>query len=191
MVTEYFVLGAALLLIALIFVPTLTTGSSPVPTSASVRRALLALLPIRLPGAPSGLVYELGSGWGGMAFALAKKYPDTTVIGYEISPVPWLFSRIRLLFFRQKNLQLKFANFQNQNLSDASLVLCYLLPGPMEKLRPKLESELMAGALVVSNSFAFRGWSALDDKMSNDMYNSHVYLYEAGNTKEPEPLDIF
>ena len=187
---EYFVLAAALLLIALIFVPTLTTGASPVPTSASVRRALLALLPERLPGAPSGVIYELGSGWGGMAFALARKYPDTAVIGYEISPIPWLVSRVRLIFSSHQNLQLKFANFHKRDLSDASLVLCYLLPEPMEKLREKLESELPPGALVVSNTFAFRGWSALDDKMSDDIYNSHVFLYEAGNTKEPEPLDI-
>lgn len=182
---ELFVLALALLIIAIVFVPTLVTGSSPVPTSGKVRDTIIQVLPERLPGSSGGVIYDLGSGWGGMAFALAKKYPDHQVMGLEVSPLPWCVARLHLLVHPHHNLKFQIADYNRRNLSDASLVLCYLLPEPMLKLRPKLEAELVPGALVVSNTFAFREWHALDDKMADDIYNSHVFLYEIGNTTAP------
>lgn len=184
MATEFLALTVALLLIALIFIPTVLTGASPVPTSGKVRAALLALAPERLPGGAEGRVYELGAGWGGMALALARKYPDRQVTGYEISPVPWAVARLRQMVFGQSNLRIVFADYRRSDLSDAALVLCYLTPEPMEKLRVKLERELKPGALVLSNTFSVRGWRPLDDKVCDDIYKSHVYLYEAGNTQD-------
>lgn len=182
---ELVTLALSLLIIAIVFIPTLVTGSSPVPTSRKVRRTILKVLPERLPGPKTGTIYDLGSGWGGMAFALADKYPNHQVIGYELSPLPWLMSRLHLWISGPKNLKFEITNYNRKSLSNAALVLCYLLPDPMEKLRPKLESELNSGVLVVSNTFAFRGWYALDDKMADDVYNSHVFLYEMGNTDDP------
>lgn len=184
MVVELFTLVMALFLIAIIFIPTLITGSSPVPTSSSVRKTVLGVLPKRLLGPPEGCVYDLGSGWGGMAVALAKKYPDRQIVGYEISPLPWLISKLRHMVFRHKNVQFKYGNFGKRDLSDAVLVLCYLIPKPMGDLQKKLEKELKTGALVVSNTFAFHAWRPLEYKTADDMYGSHVYLYEAGNTEK-------
>jgi len=182
---ELLSLSIALVAILSIFVPTVLTGSSPVPTSRAVRSDLIQLLPERLPErSRAQVIYELGSGWGGMAFALAKKYPEHSVIGYEISILPWLISQLRQLMSDQQNLQFRLANFNNHPLSDAALIMCYLLPVPMERLRHKLSEELTTGTLVVSNTFAFRGWSSLDDRIADDIYKSHVYLYEIGSTSE-------
>ena len=179
---ELLTLGLALFIVALIFIPTLRTGASPVPTSRRMQKALLSLLPEHLPCDPQGVIYELGSGWGGLAFAVAKKYPKTTVVGYEISLLPWLYALLRKSFQPQKNLHFTLSNFLNRDLSNGVLVLCYLLPKPMDQLRIKLEDELALGALVASNTFAFRGWRPVDEKTADDMYASHVFLYEAGNT---------
>jgi hypothetical protein len=178
MISEPLALGLALFFIALIFVPTLSTGASPVPTTRRMRKALLTLLPEHLPGNSGDVIYELGSGWGGLAFAVAKKYPETTVIGYEVSLLPWLFSCVRLLFLPQDNLDFKLSNFLKHDLSNGVLVVCYLLPKPMEKLRVKLEIELKLGSLIVSNTFAFRGWRPIDDQIADDIYASRVFLYE-------------
>jgi hypothetical protein len=178
MIFELLTLGLALFFITLIFVPTLSTGASPVPTTRRMRKALLTLLPEHLPRNSGEIIYELGSGWGGLAFAVAKKYPETTVVGYEVSLLPWLFSCVRILFLPQDNLHFKLSNFLNRDLSNGILVVCYLLPKPMEKLRIKLETELKLGSLVVSNTFAFRGWQPIDDQIADDIYASHVFLYE-------------
>ncbi len=182
---QLFILAGALAVIASVFIPAVVTGSSPVATSGRVRKALLGLLPKRLPRGPeASIIYELGSGWGGMAFALAKSYPNYAVIGYEISPLPWLVAQLRLGFSNQPNLQFRFASYYNHNLSDATLLLCYLLPEPMEKLRLKLARELTPGTLILSNTFAFRGWRPLDQRVAEDIYKSHVYLYEIGTTSK-------
>jgi len=64
----------------------LLTGTPPLPSSPAVKRAMLAALPVKL----EGTVYDLGSGWGGMAFALARRYPGCRVTGFEVSPLPWI-----------------------------------------------------------------------------------------------------
>jgi len=171
---DLFVLGAALLAIASIFLPTLLTQASPLPTSAAVRQTMLAVLPEHLDGP----VYELGAGWGGLAVALARRYPQTPVQGFEVSILPWGFSKVRQIIGGQKNLRFRFGNFLKADLSAAALVVCYL-PGPaMEKLKAKLEAELKPGALVLSNTFALAGWQAVEERTAPDIHASRVYLYK-------------
>ena len=40
------------------------------------------------------------------------------------------------------NLKLQFGSFLNIDLSDAALVVCYLSPGMLLRLQPKLERKL-------------------------------------------------
>jgi hypothetical protein len=91
--------------------------------------------------------------------------------------LPWLVSRVVQAVAGPANLSFACKNFHAADLGDAALVVCYL-PGPaMEKLRPKLEAELPAGTLILSNTFALRGWQAIDTQTAPDMYRSQVYLY--------------
>ena len=173
---EILLLGAVVAAIGLIFASTLWTGASPLPTSASVRETMLAML----PGEVAGPIYELGSGWGGLARSLARRYPSVAVRGFEVSVLPWLVSRAVRAAVGPANLSFACKNFHTADLTDAALVVCYL-PGPaMEKLRPKLEAELPPGALILSNTFALRGWQAIDTRTAPDMYRSQVYLYRVG-----------
>ncbi|MBT3306990.1 MAG: class I SAM-dependent methyltransferase [Alphaproteobacteria bacterium] len=165
-----------LAIIVSIVASTMFTGASPVPTSKRVRATMLTALE-ETAGPVSGPIYELGSGWGGLARVLAARYPDCPVRGIEISLLPWLSSALRLRLGGPENLQFQFKDFSKIDVSDAALVVCYL-PGPaMEKLRPKLEAELPPGALILSNTFALRGWQAIDTRTAPDMYRSQVYLY--------------
>ena len=186
MTVEFVILVVALVVIALVFASTVITGSSPMPTSPRVRRTMMAVLPERLPGAPNAQIYELGSGWGGMAFALARRYPRHSVTGFEISPLPWLAARLRLAVNPRANLRFRWVNFYKVDLSDAGLVVCYLFPSAMQTLALKFEHELEPGTLVLSNTFAIRAWRPVDEMTAKDQYASKVYLYEAGEqAREP------
>ncbi len=171
-------MALALALIGLIVFWSLKTGSPPTPTSPSVRRTMMALLPERLPGHHNGSIVELGSGWGGVAFALAKRYPLHPVIGYELSIIPWAVSRARLLVQPQANLNFRKTDFMRANLTESALVICYLMPETMVPLADRLERGLPNGALVLCNTFALPNWRALDQVNAPDMYSSPVYLYE-------------
>jgi len=74
---HYSVLALVLLAISLTLIYTMKTGISPVPTSPRVRDKMLAMIPPdRLAGIERGRLFDLGSGWGTLAFALAKRFPD-------------------------------------------------------------------------------------------------------------------
>jgi hypothetical protein len=176
MTVEIFLLGAVLLAIGLIFTSTLRTATPPLPTSALVRETLLAMLPETVDGP----VYELGSGWDGLARTLARRYPSAPVRGFEVSVLPWFVPRVFLGVSGPENLSLTCKNSHATDLSDAALVVCYLTGPAMEKLRPKLEAELPPGTLVASNTFAFHGWQAIDTQTAPDMYKSQVYLHRVG-----------
>ncbi|EAU63345.1 conserved hypothetical protein [Stigmatella aurantiaca DW4/3-1] len=161
---------------------TLRTGISPMPTSAKVRRELLALIP---PGL-EGTVLELGSGWGTLAFALADACPRAQVVGFELSPLPYAFSWLRQRLAPRPNLRLVRQDFTNVSYEGASLAVCYLFPEAMRRLAPKLAEELPPGAFILSHTFALRGWTPSRTAVAADLYRTPIYLYAApGNGQGP------
>lgn len=128
-------------------------GVAAVPSSAAAGRAVAALVP---QGA--GAAVDLGSGWGGLAVAVARACPDTQVTGIEYAWPPYLFSRLRLrLNPALKNLTFVRGDIFKYPLADVHVVICYMPPEMMLRLAPKLEKELRAGAIVISNSAALPG----------------------------------
>lgn len=148
-------------------------GISPMPTSPKVKKVLLE----ELPKTFTGTIYELGSGWGTLAFPLAEKYPQAQVIGYEISLMPYLFARFRQFLNPKKNLFFKRLDFFKCNLSGAQLYICYLYPGAMTTLSDKLTKEASPGSLLVSHTFALPGKKPIQTVSVHDLYNTSIYFY--------------
>ncbi|HJO74956.1 MAG TPA: class I SAM-dependent methyltransferase [Rhodospirillales bacterium] len=182
MTVEIAITAMVLAIIASIFASTMFTDASPWPTSKPVRDTMVAVLE-NTAGADglgkggSGPIYELGAGWGGLARVLARRYPESPVLGFEISLLPWAYSAVRNYINGPKNLSLRLKDFNKVDLSDAALVVCYLPGAAMQKLKPKLEAELPSGALVLSNTFAIRGWEPIEVQTAPDVHASQVYLY--------------
>lgn len=152
------------------------TGISPVSSTRKARRAILEKLP---PDEP-GTIYELGAGWGALAFPIARRCPAARVVGYELSPVPWLFMWIWRLFFGPRNLELVRRNYLRHDLSDAAFVVCYLHPGALAALAGKLETELAPGAIVISNTFDLPAWTPSVIESLEDLMCPEVFIYKVG-----------
>ena len=99
-------------------------------------------------------IYELGSGWGSLAIALARAFPDADIRGIEISPLPYWFCWLRTCGLR--NVSIRWGNFFNVDVSDADAVTCYLMIKPMPKVGAFLDRMLKSGTPVVSLTFWFR-----------------------------------
>lgn len=144
-------------------------GITPMPSSGKAVRAIEGLLPKHVEGA----VYELGVGWGTLLKSL-NRYENVRAI--ELSPIPfaaaWLIAG--------KNVEVVWEDFFKKDLSDAGLVVCYLYPGAMEKLKEKFERELKEGCWVISNTFAVPGWEPEKVVVLEDWYRTKVYLYRKG-----------
>lgn len=148
-------------------------GISPMPTSLKAKKAILEHLPPHL----EGTIYELGSGWGTLAFALAKKYPRCTIIGYETSLIPYLFTVVKLFFLKKNNLILKRQDFFIVGFHSATMIVCYLYPGAMQQLKGKFEAELKKGTWVISNTFSIPNWKYEKSIEVQDIYKSKIYFY--------------
>jgi hypothetical protein len=150
-------------------------GISPMPSSKKAKNMMIQLLPKNIE---EGVIYELGSGWGGLALLLAKHYPNLKVIGFELSPIPYLFSRFSQLILRRTNLIIERKNFYDHHFFDAKAVLCYLYPGGMKKLAPKLKRELPEKSMIISNTFALQDWEGGNAIFFVDDWSaSRIYRY--------------
>jgi hypothetical protein len=171
-----------------IFICTLRNGISPMPTSARVREKFLENIPLET----SGLVYELGSAWGTLAFPIARAFPLCHIQAFENSYFPYLFSLLRKKMFPMNNLDFSYKDFFSISLSDANLIICYLYPGAMEKLQVKMETELKQGCVVLSHTFAIPTWKPQRVYEVDDLYGTKIYLYrfEHAEKEEPKAPDI-
>lgn len=117
------------------------------------------------------IVYDLGCGIGNVGVTITKNF-NVRVIGFEISPLPYLVSKIRSLFV--KNLEVKFKNIKKINLSRANVVYCFLMPELLAKLAPKLKRELKKGSIVISLIFKIKG---LRENKIIKLGNKKYYIY--------------
>jgi len=172
--TTFAIIGCFFLILASIVWWSIKNGISPMPTSKKAKKAIVSLIPREIPGK----IYELGSGWGTLIIPLAKSFENSTIIGYETSPIPYFISKVRVRNSGLKNIQLFRKDFYDTSIADATIVVCYLFPGAMGKLKRKFENELKPGTLVISNTFAVPGWDPFQVFNTQDLYNTKVYLYK-------------
>ena len=148
-------------------------GISPMPSSKKARQAMLQLT----ADTGDGAILELGSGWGNLLIALALAYPQRNIVGYELSFFPWLISKMIIKVRGIKNIQLQRKNFIHADLTEASVIVCYLYPGAMTKLEKKLKAEKSELNYLISNSFFLPSYQPSKTIQLNDFYKSNVYLY--------------
>lgn len=165
---------------------TLRTGIGPSPSPRSVREVLLA----EVPDDFRGVVMELGSGWGHLLLPLARRCPRATIIGYELSPIPFLITRLRVRIFGLRSVQLRRKDFFDESLREATLVVCYLHPGAMDRLARKLADELAPNALILSSTFALPGWEPLRIQRAADLYRTPIYTYRPRDSvrRQSDPI---
>lgn len=164
----------SLLLIALSIVrTTLQTGISPMMSSDKACQAMLDSMKV----SEDGPLIDLGSGWGTLVIAVARKYPRQQVIGYELSWFPWMISIIRKYILRLNNLTLYRKDFKKADLSNASILFCYLFTGGMIDLHKKLKREIFHNVLIVSNTFALPSYLPTKTTRLKDIYQTPIYVY--------------
>jgi len=151
----------------------LWNGITPMPSSKKAKNAILSCIPKE----KAGKIYELGSGWGTLIIPLAKHNPQSQVIGFETSPIPYFASLVRAKISGVKNLCIQRKDFHRVSLEDATCIVCYLFPNAMNQLKEKMERELKEGVAVISNTFAVPGWTPRQTIEIKDFYQSKVYFY--------------
>ncbi len=156
----------------------MSLGISPMPSSRKAREAMLHLCDDISDDATDNPIYELGSGWGHLLIALARQYPQRSIVGYELSFLPWLVSVVWVKVLGLHNVQVRRQNFLQADLSGACVVVCYLFSGGMAKLETKLTSEMNKLEYLISHHFALPSYKPSKTLRLDDLYQTPVYLYE-------------
>jgi SAM-dependent methyltransferase len=150
------VLFLALLLGILYFVfASFFYGAGYQPTPRRVAERMLQLGEV---GA-SDTVYDLGAGTGALVFRAAREH-GARVVGVEVEPLRVLILRWRRHFGPAgERVSIVWGDFFRLSYRDATVVLVFLWPDAMARLRPRLEAELPKGARVVSYWHPVPGWT--------------------------------
>lgn len=139
---------------------------------------------INLAGIKDGeSVYELGSGDGRILFEIAKRF-KVSATGVEISLMPYVFSKIKswlmntIIVHKMKGkVLIKYRDLFQQNLNDADLVICFLMPKSIKELEAKFSKELKKGARVISYVFPLKTFTP-SAVSKPDKSSIAIYLYQ-------------
>jgi len=134
-------------------------------------------------------IYELGSGDARILIYLARKY-NIKSIGIELNFLLVFWSKIKIRLLKLDNLiKIKKKNFFRENLKKANIVICYLMPGTMQKLKNKFENELNPGTKIISFSFSIPDWQPILVNRPSKR-DKTIYVYEVGESPIPTRRDL-
>ncbi|MDA8328997.1 MAG: class I SAM-dependent methyltransferase [Betaproteobacteria bacterium] len=105
-----------------------------------------------LPADRSFKLIDTGSGTGGLVLNLAARYPNSEIIGVELAPLLWLFSKLRARFTRSRAQFIR-ADYHHFDFSQFDIVFAYLSPAAMPTLWQKAHREMRPGTILLSNEF--------------------------------------
>lgn len=143
------VLIIEILIVIFIGVPTiyaLLWGAPFVPTPLPRVRKMLELAQIK----PGQKLYDLGCGDGRLVHLAAKEH-QAQAIGFEFSPLIYIWAKICQPFWWSK-AKVKLRNFYTQDISDADIIVCYLMPGTLKRFQENLKN-LKKGTKIISYAF--------------------------------------
>lgn len=170
-VTPLFILALAVLVAAIVGVSSILlpgfAGAPWVPTKMDLIKNVLSLAELK----PGEILYDLGSGDGRLVIAAAKDF-GARAVGVEIDPFRVFYSRLKILRLGLNGTaKIIRRNFFSVNVSDADVVVLFLLQKTNDKLQAKLERELKKpGCRVVSIVFKFEGWKLIRADEENMIY---------------------
>jgi len=155
-------------------IPTLwALFSAPfVPTPMKVVRKMLKLAKIK----EGEKIYDLGCGDGRLVHLASKEY-KAEAIGFELSPLVFAIAKFLQPFWRSK-AKIKFRNFHRQDISDANIIVCYLMPNTLEKMLKKFQT-LKKGTRIISYAFKIPGLNLIHQEPRVREENmSPIWVYE-------------
>lgn len=145
-------------------------GTIWLPTKRKDYDRIARLIDLR----PGMLFYDLGSGSGNLLFYLSKRY-KIKCVGIEISPILYLYSKIKSLFHTKAKVEIRYGDFFKHDLSKADVVYAFLLPKIYDKLKQKIETNTKKGTKIILAYWHFKNLSPT--KVSKKNNEAIYYLY--------------
>jgi precorrin-6B methylase 2 len=151
---------------------TTNAGAPFVPLEPHIIENIMQIAEVK----ESDIFYDLGSGDGRVTIAAALR--GAYAVGIEMDPLRVFYSKIWVRLFRLENkVTIKKGDMFKTNISDATIVCTYLLPGTHQKLKLKLEKELKKGTKIIAVAFEYEDWKVKKVNVHGPIYGP-IMLYE-------------
>ncbi len=118
---------------------------------------------------PNSTLLDLGSGDGKVLMAAAKR--GMRAVGYEINPLLWLMSKLRLMPYR-KLVKIHLGDMWQADIGKSDVIFVFLLDRLMGDLEAKLAKEAKPGAVVISYVFKLP-----NKKPHQKTRNAYIYKF--------------
>lgn len=105
-------------------------------------------------------VIDIGSGFGGAAFFLARQRSDIQVTGIEIAPLPWAVSAMRVIGHRLRGEaapRFVWGSYERLDFAEYDVIFAYLSPAAMPALWEQACAQMRPGSLLLSYEFEIPG----------------------------------
>jgi SAM-dependent methyltransferase len=154
----------------------LTGNTPPLITPTNTREKLLEIMDLN----ESSIFYDLGCGNGRFLIYLSKRFPKTEFVGIENSVIFYVISKIKVFVSGRKNVEIKFGNFLNKDISEATHLYMWIFVRDMDKLLEKFSKELKNGSKVYSLGFTFTDKEPTEVLRVDDRKNFAriIYIYD-------------
>lgn len=126
------------------------------------------------------LFLDLGSGRGD-ALIIASKAFSAKAIGYEISPLPYLLSKIRVFLSGDRSIDILRKDFRQakSEIKNADLIYLYLFNKVLAKNEKYLFNNLKTGGKIVTLAFEFPNQKPIKVKITKNLgIETKIYLYQ-------------
>jgi predicted RNA methylase len=151
-------------------------GAPFYPTTAYIVEKMLDLAGVN----SESVVYDLGCGDGAIVVAAAGRYNASKVVGIEQRQKLCSIALRKTRHFR--NAVIVNANYDDVDISEASVVTLYQSASENARLKLKLVKELREGTKVVSHDFGIPGWRPTEFQVFREgPRNQRVLVYVIGS----------
>lgn len=118
---------------------------------------------------PGERFLEMWCGTARVSIYLAKKYPESHIIGIELSPLFFIISKIKTYFSRAKNIEIIYGNALKKDLSIYDVIYVFWLPETISsQILPLIQANKSKNFRFISYCF----------KMKNDVFQETKYKTE-------------
>ena len=123
------------------------------------------------------VIFDLGSGWGGLCRKLSAISAHTDIRGYEISPVPYSYSRAVQAFDFFRSYKIRYRDLFTVNIGEADVIICYLSPSHMARFEEEVVMKMKSGSTLYSQGFELKGRDASYTLHAPYSIEKTVYCY--------------